>query len=219
MKTPNIYDFMSPAEIMIIKNLAYLRMKEKKGQLTSMEKDMLHETHHFHQLCMYYYATKELRPYFTSANSMELNLNDYVTALVHNHYNLGPGEVNEAIDLLMDSAAATLFSPVNYVFPCLVTTQYGEVIICCDLRKQVNLMTFDRLYVGFTAFFVYNIKNGVNREEILERLRTIIHNYLIQEDCSWITMSSLSTPDIDNYIVKKAEEMYAQLLYYANNGR
>lgn len=214
MITPSIYDLTTPAEIMITKNLAYLRMKEKQGQLTPMEKDMLYETHHSNLFCQNFYAAEYLRQYFTMATSMDLNLKDYVTEVVCSRYNPAPEDINTVVDLLLESAASSLFEPVNRIFPCLVPSEFGNMIICYDLRKEVNLMIFDRIYVGFTAFFSHNIRIGVNKDDILKRIGFMIRSYLIQDECTWINKPSLSNPDIDKYIAEKAEEIYTQLLYY-----
>ena len=52
MKIPSIYDFNSAMAVMILKNLAHLKHKEKYGQLTPQEMNMIYDTVHHHELCM-----------------------------------------------------------------------------------------------------------------------------------------------------------------------
>lgn len=54
MLKPSIYDFHDPTEVMILKNYAYLNMKEITGNLTLQEYDILHGMVHQNALCLYY---------------------------------------------------------------------------------------------------------------------------------------------------------------------
>ena len=212
MRKPSIYDFKSPTEVMLIKNLANLRMKEKTGQLTPQEQDMLHGLVHHDELCMYYAYAPYLRTFFTNAHTMTIDLNAYVKELILWKYPYYLHKMNEAVDLLLEDAYQTIDQPINDIFPINFETDYGEIIFCFDLSKDISLAALDRIYVGFTPAFVHQFMLGVPEKSILHDLEKYLSCYFFDV----YNTNEIPLPDYIHPIIgQKAMAVYAQLKAYA----
>ena len=129
MLKPSIYDFHDPTEVMILKNFAYLNMKENTGNLTLQEYDILHGMVHQNALCLYYAKSPHMQDFFTDHRTMTLDMTAYTANLILWKY-LISYKVEEAIDLLLDETFQTLTQPVNGIVPTKLETPYGNVILC-----------------------------------------------------------------------------------------
>ena len=107
MLKPSIYDFHDPTEVMILKNYAYLNMKEITGNLTLQEYDILHGMVHQNALCLYYAKSPYMQVFFTDHRTMTLDMTAYIANLILWKYPISY-KVEEAIELLLDETFQTL---------------------------------------------------------------------------------------------------------------
>ena len=220
MKIPSIYDFDSAMAVMILKNLAHLKHKEKYGQLTPQEINMIYDTVHHHELCMYYHEASCFEPLFTGRHEITMNFSDYAESIVRNKYSLLPEEVQAAVDMLLDETYQTLHQTINSIQPNLMETPFGDVILCKDLSKEaeISLSVLDRYYIGFAAFFMHQIQCGISSDIIVDKINMTIRSYMKEKDCFTIRMPNPYHYDTDKLISEKAKEIYTQLTNLANYG-
>lgn len=208
--TPNIFHFNVPVEVMVLKNLALLRKKEQQGQLTAHEKDMLHETIHHNELCMYYSFVPHLKQFFTGKYSFSLDMNAYVKALVKRKYNIPDTQIDAAVDCLLEDAYQTIDMPVNDIYPTTVHTGFGDVVLCLDLRDY-SLTMLDQYYVGFLAFYSHLIRQQVPENDIIASLEGLLYNHY-----TYGYQSIKVSEHLMQIIAQKAAVLYTKLVAYTS---
>lgn len=213
MKKPSIYDFQFPLEVGILKNLAYLKHKEKHEELTPQERNMLYETYHNHELCMHYKEIPSFRPLFTGVFELPLNFYGYIESIIQNRYSIPPEEIPSAMEALLDETYQTLFQTINHIHSSLMKTPCGDVVVCnYSLDEfEINIDLLDRKYIGFKIFFLHLIQCRVEKGFIIEKIKQILKFYCIPNQMAW-------EPSVDYAVFQKAKEIYNELFRIVYQG-
>lgn len=187
MKYPSLNQFTSPADITILKYYTYLHNISKKCTLSPQEEDMLNGNVHHHELCQVLYTSPYLRPWFSDPFTMNLNLKEYVTNLVLTmDGTIPPKELPKAINVLLCDTASKLFAPMNGLYTCVIRTPCGDVIKVYEGIERISIEALDRMYLGFSATFLYELQHGLGDTEAIRTLESMIQYYHIPDRDEWI---------------------------------